>query len=381
MKTVRWIGAAVCVIVLYATPSQAADTIKIGAILAVSGNDSFLGIPEARTLDMLVGDINARGGINGKKVELIIKDSVGDPEKALVFAKQLIDEEKVFAILGPSTSNETVKIKDLAERGQTILLSCAAAESGADPLAKFVFRTPQKDADAVRKIFLHMKKMNITKIGILSSNSGFGSAGKTLLEKLSLENGIRIAYNGVYDKAATDVNALVAKLKTAKVQAVVNWSIEPAQALVLASARRLGVTAPMYLSHGFGDITYLAAAGAAAEGVIFPAGRLLIADALSDRNPQKRVLLAYKKTYEEKFKEDASAFGGHAYDALKILEQALKAAGPNADREKVRATIENMKGLAGIAGIFNFTPADHNGLGADAFEIVTVKDGKFALLQ
>ncbi len=380
MRMLKLIAVAACAIVLSIAPAFAGTTIKVGAILAVTGPASFLGAPEAKTLQMMVDDINAKGGINGNKVELVIKDSGASPEKAVSFAKQLIDEEKVFAIIGPSTSGESMAIKNIAEEGKTILLSCAAAETIVNPVAKYVFKTPQKDSDAVRKIFQQMKKMGISKIGVLSSNTGFGKAGKEQLEKLAPENGITIAISEVYDKAATDLTAEVTKVKAANVQAIVNWSIEPAQAIVVKNARQIGITVPIFQSHGFGNINYCKMCGPAAEGVIFPAGRLLVADVLSDKNPQKKVLESYKKEYEAKYKEDVSTFGGHAYDAMKILEQAIMAAGV-VDKEKVRATIENMKGLVGTAGIFNFTPADHNGLDVNAFEMLTVKDGQFTVLE
>jgi branched-chain amino acid transport system substrate-binding protein len=270
-------------------------------------------------------------------------------------------------------------IKNVAEEGKTILLSCAAAEDIVNPVAKYVFKTPQKDSHAVIRIFQQMKKMGISRIGVLSSNTGFGSAGKKQLEKLAPENGIEIAISEVYDKAATDLTAEVTKLKAANIQALVNWSIEPAQSIVIKNARQLGLNVPIFQSHGFGNINYVKAAGPAAEGVIFPAGRLLVADVLSDRNPQKALLLSYKKAYEAKYKEDVSTFGGHAYDAMIILARGIKEGG--ADKEKVRTAIENMKGLAGTAGLFNFSPADHNGLDLNAFEMLTVKDGKFAVLE
>jgi len=381
MKILRLIGITASVIALSVGTAVAGGTIKVGAILAVTGPASFLGAPEAKTLEMLVEDLNARGGVNGTKIELVIKDSGASPEKAVSFAKQLIEEEKVFAIIGPSTSGETMAIKNIAEEGKTILLSCAAAEVIVNPVAKYVFKTPQKDSYAVVKIFQQMKKMGISKIGILSSNTGFGKAGKEQLEKLAPENGVQIVISEVYDKAATDLTAEVTKLKSANVQAVVNWSIEPAQAIVIKNARQIGMTVPIFQSHGFGNINYVKAAGAAAEGVIFPAGRLLVADVLSDKNPQKSLLLSYKKTYESRYKEDVSTFGGHAYDALIILERGMKDAGPNADKEKVRTAIENIKGLVGTAGIFTMSPADHNGLDMDAFAMLTVKDGRFALLE
>lgn len=374
------IAAALTIVAAFIAPAMAADTIKVGAILAVTGPASFLGAPEAKTLEMLTADINAKGGVGGKKIELIIKDSQASPEKAISFAKQLIEEEKVFAIIGPSTSGETMAIKNLAEESKTLILSCAAAEVIVKPVAKYVFKTPQMDRDAVIRIFEQMKKMNISKIGVLSSNTGFGKAGKEQLEKLAPEHGIQIVVSEVYDKAATDLTAEVTKLKAAGVQGVTNWSIEPAQAIVIKNARQIGITAPIFQSHGFGNIQYVKAAGAAAEGVIFPAGRLLVAETLSDKHPQKSLLLSYKKAYEAKHAgEDVSTFGGHAYDAFLILTKAIEKAG--ADKEKVRSAIEGTKGLVGTAGVFNFSAEDHNGLDKSAFEMLTVKDGKFVVLE
>jgi branched-chain amino acid transport system substrate-binding protein len=377
MRTPHVLLAALAV-TLSAQPAAAADEIKVGALLAVTGPAAFLGAPEARTLEMLVADVNAKGGVAGKKVKLIVKDTAASPEKAISFAKQLIEEDQVFAILGPSTSGETMAVKNLAEESKMLLLSCAAAQVIVNPVAKYVFKTPQDDASAVTRIFAQMKKMGISKIGVLSSNTGFGQAGKQQVAKLAPQHGIQILVDEVYDKAATDLTAEVTKLKAAGVQAVVNWSIEPAQAIVIKNVRQIGLKIPIFQSHGFGNINYVRAAGAAAEGVIFPAGRLLVADGLPDKHPQKALLLSYKKAYEAKYHEDVSTFGGHAYDAFEILVAAIKKVG--ADREKVRSAIEGMGGFVGTAGIFNFSPTDHNGLTPEAFEMLTVKDGKFAVL-
>ncbi|MDA8078525.1 MAG: ABC transporter substrate-binding protein [Nitrospiraceae bacterium] len=380
MRLIRLIAAAVILAVaLAAAPASAADTIKVGAILAVTGPASFLGAPEAKTLEMMVEEINKKGGFQGKKVELIVKDSGASPEKALSFAKQLIEEEKVLAIIGPSTSGETMKIKNVAEEGRTILLSCAAAEVIVNPVAKYVFKTPQKDNYAVIKIFEQMKRMKISKVAVLSSNTGFGKAGKEQIEKLAPEYGMQLAANEVYDKAATDLTAEVTKVKASGAQAILNWSIEPAQSIVIKNARQIGFKGPIFQSHGFGNIKYVEAAGPAAEGVIFPAGRLLVTDALPKNNPQKALLMKYKKDYEGKFKEDASTFGGHAYDAMLILTRAIEKAG-STDKEAVRNAIENLKGVVGTAGVFNLSAQDHNGLDMTSFEMLTVKKGKFALL-
>jgi branched-chain amino acid transport system substrate-binding protein len=373
------IPPALLAFVAWATPVLAEEPIKIGALLAVTGPAANLGAPEARTLEMLVEEANAKGGLGGRKVQLVLKDTAASPEKAISFAKQLIEEEKVFAIIGPSTSGETMAVKAIAEEGKTLLLSCAAAEVIVNPVARYVFNTPQKDAQAVIKIFQQMKKKGISRFGLLSSNTGFGKAGKEQIEKLAPEHGLQIAVSEVYDKSATDLTAEVTKIKAAGAQALINWSIEPAQSIVIKNVRQIGLAIPIFQSHGFGNIQYVQAAGAAAEGVIFPAGRLLIADVLPDKHPQKAVLQSYKKAYEARFKEDVSTFGGHAYDAFTLLQKVTKEVG--FDREKVRSAIEATKDFVGTAGVFNRSATDHNGLDLGAFEMLTVKNGKFAILE
>jgi branched-chain amino acid transport system substrate-binding protein len=363
-----------------ASPIATGAPVKVGAILAVTGGASFLGAPESKTLEMLVEERNLAGGIDGHPIELIIKDSQGSPEKAISFAKQLIEEDKVLAIIGPSTSGESMNIKGICEEGRTILLSCAAAETIVDPVASYVFKTPQKDSYAAIKIFQTMNVMHIKRIGVVVGNTGFGQGGKAQLEKYAPEHGIEIAIVEVYDREATDLTGVLTKVKARNVEAVVNWSIVPAQSIIAKNMRQMGMTIPLFQSHGFGNIRYVEAAGEAAEGIIFPCGRLLVADVLPQSNPQKALLMKYKQSYESRYGEDVSTFGGHAYDAFLILEAAIKKAG-STDSQKVRAAIETTQGLVGTAGIFNMSPTDHNGLGLDSFEMLTVKNGRFVLLQ
>jgi branched-chain amino acid transport system substrate-binding protein len=362
-------------------PPPPSEPVKIGALFSVTGPASFLGAPEEKTVQMLVEKINAAGGINGRKLQLVIKDTAGSPEKAVSFAKQLIEEEKVLAIIGPSTSGETMKIKDLCEENKMPLVSCAAAETIVNPVAKYVFKVPQKDSQAVTWIYRTMKDKGITNIAIVTSTEGFGMAGKKQLEDLAKPEGITILANEVYDKQATDLTDVLTKVKgNSSVQAVVNWSIVPAQAIVAKNMKQLGLDVPLFQSHGFGNLKYVQQAGVAAEGIIFPASRLLVVDDLPASHPQKQVLAAYKKDYESRYKEDASTFGGHAYDALMVVVEALKKAGAP-DRERVRDAIENLKGFVGTAGVFNFSATDHTGLDLDAFEMLTVKDGKFTIYK
>ena len=361
--------------------AERSQTVKIGALFSVTGPAAFLGAPESKTAKMLVERINAQGGVKGHKLELIVKDTAGSPEKAVSFAKQLIEEDKVVAIIGPSTSGETMQIKALCEENKVPLVSCAAAEVIVNPLAKYVFKTPQKDSQAVAWIYRTMKEKGLTKIAVLSGNDGFGTAGKKQLEDLAKTYGIDILANEVYDKQATDLTDVLTKVKsTPGVQAVVNWSIVPAQSIVAKNMKQIGLDVPLFQSHGFGNRRYVEQAGVAAEGILFPAGRLLVVEELPNTHPQKKVLAGYKKDYEAMYKEDVSTFGGHAYDAVLIVTEALKKC-RQPDRTQLRVAIESLHGLVGTAGTFNFSPTDHTGLDLSAFEMLTVKDGKFAIYQ
>ena len=148
-----------------------------------------------------------------------------------------------------------MKIKNICEQAKTPLLSCGAAEVIVNPMASYVFKTPQKDSFAVKKIYMEMNKMGIKKIAVLAGNTGFGKAGKGQLLKIAPEFGIEVVEVEVYDKKSNDLSAVVAKIKANKdVQAVVNWSIVPAQAIVPKNMRQAGWDVPLFQSHGFGNI-------------------------------------------------------------------------------------------------------------------------------
>ncbi len=384
MKKWVWIVVVTAAVLAAAGASMAqrapaASPLKVGAIFAVTGPASWLGQPEKNTVLMLEEQINAAGGINGRPLKVIVEDTEGDETKAVLAIKKLIYRDEVLAVIGPSRSGTTLAVIPIAEEAQIPLISCAAAETITTPLKKWVFQTPQKDADAVRRIYEHMNKSGISKIGIITVTSGFGMAGREQLKSLAPASGIEIVADETYGPGDTDMTAQLDKIKASGAKAVVNWSIEPAQVIVPKNMRQLGMKIPLYQSHGFGNVKYAEAAGEAGEGIIFPAGRLLAVDTLADDHPQKALLARYKANYEAKFKEDVSTFGGHAYDALMLVVEALQAGGP--DKEKIRSYIENKTGFIGTGGIFNFSPESHYGLDPKAFAMLTVKNGKFVVLE
>jgi len=354
------------------------ESYKIGGIFAITGPASWLGEPERNTMEMIAAMVNENGGINGVPIEIYIEDTVGDETKTVNAAKKLINSDQVLAIIGPSRSGTTMAVIPIVEKAQTPLISCAAAEAIVNPVKKWVFKTPQQDRHAVDRIYEYMADHDMSKIAIMSGTTGFGDQGRKQLQKLAPEYGITIVADETYGPDDTDMTSQLTKIRGTDAQAVVNWSIVPAQVIVAKNMVQLGIDIQLFLSHGFGNIKFVEAAGGAAEGIIFPAGRLLAVDTVPATNPQKKVLAEYRDMYEEKYNEPVSTFGGHAWDAMWILIGALEKAG--ADKDAIRDAIENTTKFVGTGGVFNFSATDHNGLTKEAFEMLTVKNGKFTVL-
>lgn len=354
-------------------------TYKVGALLSVTGPAAWLGTPERNTVRMIEEEINEAGGINGHPLEVIVEDTVGDATKTVTAAKKLISKDEVLAIVGPSRSGTTMAVIPIVEEAEIPLISCAAAEAIVVPVKRWVFKTPQKDSDAAIRIYEYMKEQGISKIAIITGTTGFGDQGRGQLKKFASEFDITIVVDETYGPEDTDMTAQLTKIKASEAEALVNWSIVAGQVIVAKNMRQLAMEIPLFQSHGFGNVKYAQTAGEAGEGIIFPCGRLLAVDTLAEDHPQKEVLTRYKEKYEAKYNEDVSTFGGHAWDALYLVIEALEEVGP--DRGKIRDYIENKKGFVGTGGVFNFSPEDHNGLDKYAFEMLAVKDGKFVVAE
>ena len=358
---------------------------KVGAVFSVTGRASFLGDPEKKTAEMLAEKINNAGGINGKKLELVIYDDEGDATKCNLAVKKLITRDKVCAVIGPSLSGLSLAVIPVAEKYKTPLVSCAASykivhnKKTGKPY-KWVFKSPQSDSMAVETIYTHLKNRGINKIAIISVTSGYGASGRSELIRLAPEYNMNIVADEKYGPKDTDMTAQLTKIKGKAPAAIVNWSIGPTQVTVTRNWRDLGMAGiPLYQSHGFGSRKNIKLAAGAAEGVFCPLGACNIAELLPADHPQKSVTMDYLKGYRAKYNEPLSSFGGHGWDALTLVVNALKAVG--CDKAGIRDYIENTKNFVGQHGVFNFSTDDHNGLTKAAFSMVIVKDNDWALVD
>jgi branched-chain amino acid transport system substrate-binding protein len=378
MKLHAWFAAALCAV---ATAAQAQAPIRIGAFLSVTGPAAFLGDPEQKTLELYVERLNAAGGVLGRKLELVAYDSGGDAEKARTFAKRLIEQDRVDVIVGGSTTGETMAVVPLAQAAGMPFISLAGAVVIVEPVKKWVFKTPHTDRMACDKVFVDMKARGVAKAALISGSGGFDKSMRGQCLAVARNHGIAIVADETYGAGDTDMTAQLTKIKNAAgVQAVLNAGFGQGPAIVTKNYKQLGIGVPLYQSHGVASKQYIQLAGEAAEGVRLPAAALLVAETLPDSDPQKTVVLEYKRAYEARFKQDVSTFGGHAYDGLMLAVEAMKKAG-SADKAKVRDALEQIRGYMGTAGVVNMSPRDHMGLDLTAFRMLEVRKGDWALVK
>ena len=375
------VRAAAAGLAFAAVTAFAQEPIRIGAFLSVTGPAAFLGDPEQKTLEMYVGRLNAAGGINGRKLALTVYDDAGDAEKARTFTKRLIEQDKVDVIVGGSTTGTTMAAVPLVEQAQTPFISLAGAVVIVEPAKKWVFKTPHTDRMACEKVFTDMQARKLTKLALISGTGGFDKSMRAECLKVAPKYGVEVVADESYGAADTDMTAQLTKIRgTPAVQAVLNAGFGQGPAIVTRNYRQLGLTLPLYQSHGVASKEYVKLSGEAAEGVRLPAAALLVADILPDSDPQKRVVVAYRNEYEARYKSDVSTFGGHAYDGLMLAVDAIKRAG-GTDKAKVRDALEATRGYVGTGGIVNMSASDHMGLDLTAFQMLEVQKGNWVVIR
>jgi branched-chain amino acid transport system substrate-binding protein len=391
---VAFLTTVLCIVFI----SPAWAVYKIGFVASITGPASWLGEPEKNTALMLRDWINAAGGIRGEPIDIIIEDSKGMEADAFLVTKKLIEKDNVLVIIGSSTTGESMAMVPICEQAGTPMISMAAAlsivtpedemkrmEASKEPWLEvpkkqryWIFKVAPSDASAVEKIYTYCQAKKIKRVAIITVSAGFGVEGRRQLKRLAPKYGVEIVADELYGPKDTDMTAQLTKIKASSAQAVVNWSVGPTQVIVTKNWSDLGMRGkiPLIQSHGFGNKSNIKLAGGAAEGVITPLGRVLYAEKVDPKNLQKPVIVKYKTEYEKRFKSDVSTFGGHAYDGITMVVDALKAVGP--DKRGIRDYLETkIRNWPGTGGIYNMSPTDHTGFGADGFEMMEVVHGEW----
>lgn len=357
--------------------------IKIGVTLSTTGPAVSLGIPEKNTIALLPKTIG------GKSVEYIVLDDASDSSAAVVNTRRLTLEDKVDAIIGSTTTPNSLAMIDVVAETSTPTISLASSARIIEPMTPkkaWVFKTPQTDTMMVLAILEHAAKGGMKSMGYIGFNDALGEAFYAEFEKFAEVRKIRIAANERFAPRDTSVTSQVLKLVAANPDMVVigasgTPAVLPARALV-----ERGYKGRIYFNHGVANPDFLRVGGKDIEGTFVPTSPVVVAAALPADHPAKAQATEYVKRYEAaNGAGSVSAFGAYTWDAGLLLSRAipvaLKSAQPGTKefRSALRDAIEATRDLPVSNGVMNMSKNDHLGLDQRARVIVKVDGGKWKL--
>jgi branched-chain amino acid transport system substrate-binding protein len=361
---------------------------KIGFCAAITGPGSSLGVPERNTAEMLAEQyaegITGPDGVH-HALEVVMYDTESNPDTAASVASRLITEDEVDVLVCGTLSGNSMAVVPIATENEITLVSMASARSIVqDPetgeTRKWVFKTPQENLHSGEWQAEYLQAKGITKVCDLYENSGYGQDCLAQTTAAVEAKGIEVVYADTFERTDTEFPQM-ASVQSSGCEAVVVGAIPPGASTVTVAAREALPNLPVIEGHGVCNQTFIDLAGAAAEGVVFPCGRLMIADLLPDSDPQKAVVSKYAADYTAFTNGEAiDTFGGHAWDgmmwAIEGLTSLNDGLSPAERRAGVRDYIENnIHNWPGISGVFNISADDHLGLTYEALTFVKVTNG------
>jgi branched-chain amino acid transport system substrate-binding protein len=357
------------------------EPIVIGAIVSATGANAPLGEPERNVLQMMETQINAAGGVLGRPLKVVVLDDKTDAKEAVTAANRLMDQEKAIALIAATGSASTLAVKPLtAEKGLPQMAMAAANDITDVAPAEWIWRTPPKDALAVQRALSYVSEsLKITRIAVLHDENAFGASGAAEIDKRAADFGLQVVATESYKTNDTDLTAQLTKIKGSSPEAIIVWGTNPGPALAAKNMKQLNMDVPFVGSHGIANKTFIDLAGDAAEGVVFPAGKLLIPDSITDPQ-QKQVVDAFIADYTAQYGSAPNTFAGHAFDALSLLVAAITSAG-STDAAAIQGALDKIQGFPGTGGIYNYSPTNHDGLVVDDMIMVKIQGGAWVLAQ
>ncbi len=367
--------------VLFGLPALASSQdIRIGAVVSLTGGASFAGEDQRLTLNMLADELNARGGINGRKVEVIIYDDASDPTKAVTAVRRLHEQDNVVAVIGGGISGNALAMIPFSQKAGVPQLVPAAAGPISQPPKEWVFQYCNTDVQSIGLALRFLKSRGIDRIAMLSDSTGYGASGKSELERQTgKDKGIEVVAWETFAPNDADMTAQLTRIKVSGARAVLVWNATPASAIIVKNARQIGLEAVQVHSTAFQSARMIQLAGEAIEGVFITAYKLAVADQIAGNDPQKQVIVDYRERFRKRYDKVPSPFGALVYDAFTAVTDVMRTAGT--DRAKIRDGLENLKNFVGAAGIYTTSPTDHNGFQVDSMRMITVDKGQFKLVQ
>jgi branched-chain amino acid transport system substrate-binding protein len=359
--------------------------INVGVTLSATGPAASLGIPEKNTIELLPKSIA------GQKINYIVLDDASDTTTAVKNTKKLISESNVDLIIGSTTTPNSLAMVDVAAEGETPMIAMAASARIVEPMdakRRWVFKTPQNDAQMSTAIVEHMTNNNVKTVAYIGFSDAYGEGWWNEFSKLAEVRKIKLVGNERFNRTDTSVTGQVLKVLSAKPDAVLIGGAGTPAALPQKSLKEKGFKGIIYQTHGVANNDFLRVCGKDCEGTVLPSGPILVAAQLPADNPVKKSAMEYLTKYEAaNGKGSINAFGGYAWDAGILLANAAPAAlkkaqpGTREFRAALRDALEATRNLPASHGVFNMSANDHLGFDQRARVMVTIQNGGWQLAK
>ncbi len=372
------LAGGLALLLLSGNAAKAATPYKIGGIFPLTGALSWLGEYKKKGAELKVELINKAGGVNGHPLELISYDDQSSPETASRVAQRLVSKDGVIAMIGTASVPVSGAVASIAAKSKIPAIIGSGYEVNAQK-EPFLFNTAHKTDFAVARPFQYFQGKGIKKVALLMPIGPLGELGSTLARKYAPQYGITIVGEEKFDIKAADVTTQLAKLRTLGPQAVFSFCTGEPAALVARNMNQMGMNIPVLVSHGNANPGFLKFVSNLGLPIIVPAGRAAAPDAVADSDPCKKVVLDFSRAHQQKYGEPANYYSAEMVDAVDLIAAALKTTGSD-DPVKLRDAVEKTRGFVGMQGIYNFSPTDHHGTVLSDMMVLTVRDGKWAVL-
>jgi len=366
------------------TTAALAD-INIGVSVSATGPAASLGIPEKNSIALLPATMG------GQKVNYIVLDDASDPTAATRNIKKLISENKVDAVIGSTITPNSLAMMDVAVDNETPIISMAGSAMVVEPMdakRQWVFKTAQNDAHMATALVKHMTDKNVQTVAFIGFADAYGEGWYKEFARIAEARKLKIVASERYQRNDTSVTGQILKIMATRPDAILIGGAGTPAALPQKTLKEKGYKGLIYQTHGVANNDFLRIGGKDVEGAFLPVGPMVVAAQLPTDNPVRKSALEYVTKYEAAYgKGSVSSFGGHAWDAGLLLQnavpQALKKGKPGTVefRRGLRDALEATKNLPGAHGIFNMTPNDHQGFDQRARVMVTIENNTWKLLK
>ena len=358
--------------------AQAKNPYKIGAVMPLTGYLSWLGEYMKKGAELKVEMINKTGGVNGRPLELIIYDDQSTPENATRLAQRLISKDEVIALQGTGSVPVSGAVASVANKFKVPVILQSGYSVGDKDV--FVFNNAHRTDFAMARPMMYFQKKGLTQVALLMPIGPLGELGSSMARKYAATYKINIIGEEKFDVKAPDVTAQLAKLRGLNPQAIMSFCTGEPAALVARNMGQMGMKIPVVVSHGNATAGFLKLVAQVPELVIVPSGKIMAPDSIPDADPVKKVVTEFAREYQKKYNEPANYFSGQQADAVALTAEALRLAKSD-DPVKLRDAIEGIKNFPGCNGVYNMSPKDHHGTTMENMILLTVKDGKWQVLD